>query len=251
MKRLVCSLGQSPIKFSESILTTDTFRKISSRQIIIGRNKASILGVAKGAGMIYPDLSCATMLAFILTDVNIKAGLLREAAQYSIERSFNSITVDGCASTNDSVIFLASGESRAVSIEKKDKDFRIFSGALSQVCLELAKKIVVDAEGATKFITIEVKGAKSFNQAKMGCFSIANSNLFKTAIYGENNNWGRIIAALGQAGIEVCDNASVKTSSLNKKNIDVVVNLKRGNYSWTVYTCDLTPGYIKINADYS
>jgi len=248
---LVSELNKDPSRFASSILTTDTFKKVSSRQIRIKRETVSILGVAKGAGMIYPRLKQATMLVFILCDVNIKRSLLKEASGKAVESSFNSITVDGCTSTNDSVFFLTSKRANGAAIESRDKDFEEFSKALNEVCLDLAKKIIQDAEGSTKFLKIRLRGARTESEAKTAGLSIANSNLFKTAIYGENNNWGRIIAALGQAGIHAKENITIRTSSLKKNNIEIIVDLKRGRASWTVYTSDLTPEYIKINAHYS
>lgn len=247
---LACSLHKDATLFSGAILTTDTFCKVSSKVVSQGRNKIRILGVAKGAGMIYPKLKQATMLGFIFTDANLSKNLLQTACQRAVDVSFNSITVDGCTSTNDSVFILASKRASEKPMTKKDKNFKKFFKALESVCIDLAKKIVQDAEGASKFIKITTKAA-SEEEAKKACNAIANSNLFKTALYGQSPNWGRIIQALGQAGISVKENVSLKASTLKKKHIEIMVDLKRGRHSWTVYTCDLTPEYIRINAEYS
>lgn len=247
---LACSLHKDATLFSKAILTTDTFCKVSSKVISLTKGKIRIVGVAKGAGMIYPSLKQATMLGFIFTDVNMSKNLLRSACQRAVDVSFNSITVDSCTSTNDSVFILASKRALKKPVVKKDKDFKKFSKGLESVCLELAKKIIQDAEGATKFIKITTKAA-SEEEAKKASKAIANSNLFKAAMYGQNPNWGRIIQALGQAGISVKENVTVKASMLRRKNIEIVVDLKKGKHSWTVYTCDLTPEYIRINAEYS
>ena len=231
--------------FAKSICTTDTFTKISYRKSGVGKNKASIIGFAKGAGMVAPNM--ATMLAFILTDVKISKGIFKKLSKNAIDESFNSITIDGCMSTNDTVFVLSSGK---VPITRK-KDMDDFQKNLKEVCLDLAKMVVKDAEGATKFIEINIKGAKTLSEAKRAGLFIANSNLFKTAVYGENPNWGRIISALGDAGIKVSENISINVSSLKRKEVKFDLDLKRGKGSWRTYTCDLTPKYIKINAEYS
>ncbi|MCK9573001.1 MAG: bifunctional glutamate N-acetyltransferase/amino-acid acetyltransferase ArgJ [Candidatus Omnitrophica bacterium] len=231
--------------FSQSILTTDTFKKISCSEIKLKNNTARILGFAKGAGMIAPNV--ATMLVFILTDAVLPKALFKKIAKEAIDESFNSVTVDGCMSTNDTVFVLSSKK----NVLKSTKEIKVFSKELKKVCLELATMLVKDGEGASKFIKISIKGAKSKEEAKKAGLSIANSNLFKCAVYGANPNWGRIIAALGHAGIAVCEGIPIKMSDLTKKNITIEVDLKRGVFAQTVYTSDLTPEYIKINAEYS
>ena len=231
--------------FAKSICTTDTFNKVAYRKFSVGKKEVNILGFAKGAGMVAPNM--ATMLAFIITDAKLPKGALKQLSKKAIEESFNSITVDGCMSTNDTVFMLSS---KKVALAKK-KDKSNFQKNLDAVCLDLAKMIVKDAEGATKFIEINVKGAKTPLEAKKAGLFIANSNLFKTAVYGQNPNWGRIIAALGDAGIKVSENIGIKVSSLKRKGIKLDLDLKRGKGNWRVYTCDLTPKYIKINAEYS
>ncbi|MFA5357087.1 MAG: bifunctional glutamate N-acetyltransferase/amino-acid acetyltransferase ArgJ [Candidatus Omnitrophota bacterium] len=249
--RLVAGLSAEGIdKAKRAILTTDTFAKEVSVRFNYGCRRVTVCGVAKGAGMIAPDM--ATMLSFILTDAMVSQGALKKALAGAAGGSFNCITVDGCMSTNDTVIALANGAAGNTLIGPGSRYFAQFAKALNIVCLELAKMIIRDAEGATKFIRINVRQAKSVAQAKKAALNIANSNLFKTAIYGENNNFGRVIAAVGASGAEVSQKKmKVKISNLSKKDIDVDLSLGRGRASATVYTSDLTPEYIKINAGYN
>ena len=236
-------------KAKKAIITTDTFTKEMAVKFNLGSKIITLSGVAKGAGMIAPHM--ATMLCFIFTDASITQTALDKALKAAVAGSFNSITVDGCMSTNDSVMMLANGRAGNLLINAKNH-FNSFVKALNILCLELAKMIIRDAEGASKFIRITVKEAKSFEEAKKAALSIANSNLFKTAMYGRNPNFGRIIAALGASGIEVEEkNLKIKVSPLDKKYITVNVGIKRGEACATVYTSDLTPEYIKINASYN
>jgi len=251
LDNLINSLSKDVYPFAESILTTDTVKKISSKEIKLSKGKAGILGVAKGSGMIYPDLKKATLLVFIFTDANITRALLNKASKEALEMSFNSITVDGCTSTNDSLFFFSSKQSGSDLVNKQGRDFEIFSSALKEVCLDLAKKVVKDGEGAGKFITVEVKGVKNKQLAKKAAFAVANSSLLKTAVYGENRNTGRIIQALGQAAVSVFPEARIDISGLKSKNVRISVDLKQGKHSYIVYTSDLTPEYIRINAEYS
>ena len=233
----------------EAILTTDTFAKEVTARFKIGNKTITICGVAKGAGMIAPNM--ATMLAFVFSDANITQKALDKALGISLDSSFNCITVDGCMSTNDSLIMMANGACGNALIDV-NKNFKPFIDALKIVCLELAKMVVKDAEGISKFIQIKVSRAKSFKEARTVALSIANSNLFKTAVYGENPNFGRIAAAAGASGIGVLEkDLKIKVSSLKKKEIYVDVSVGRGDSSAIVYTSDLTPEYIKINADYN
>jgi len=247
---LVKGLSRGGIdKAKIAIRTTDTITKEITAKINIGNRIVTICGVAKGAGMIAPNL--ATMLCFILTDARITQPALNKALKIAVDNSFNCITVDGCMSTNDTVIALANGASHSNLIETH-KHFPLFVQALKIVCLELAKMIIQDAEGATKFIRIKVGQARNFAEAKRVALSIANSNLFKTAAYGENPNFGRVIAAIGSSGIETKEkNLKIKLSPLHKKDINVSVSMKNGKASAVVYTADLTPEYIKINAAYN
>ncbi|OPX29914.1 MAG: hypothetical protein B1H08_02820 [Candidatus Omnitrophica bacterium 4484_171] len=244
---LINDCGYRAEKFSRSIMTTDTFMKISQRSFRAGKDKIMILGFAKGAGMIAPHL--ATMLAFILTDAGIGIKTLRSISRRALDESFNSITVDGCMSTNDSVYVASSGLSRQL---KDRKSMDKFEESLRSVFLDLAKMIVRDAEGATKFVTLKVERAASPKEAIKAAYGIANSTLFKAALYGENANWGRIISAVGQAGVELKDGGfSIKSSPLSGKEVTIVLDLHRGKSSKTVYMSDLTPQYVKINAGYS
>lgn len=240
---------QGIAKVKKAILTTDTFSKGLTARFNMGNRTVTICGIAKGAGMIAPDL--ATMLCFIFTDANITQSALNRALKLAVDNSFNCITVDGCMSTNDSVFVLANGAAKN-SLIGPDKNSSLFFKALKIVCLELAKMIIRDAEGATKFIQINVKRAKSLQEAKTVALKVANSNLFKTAIYGQNPNFGRIVASAGASGVGIKEEGlKIKVSPLDKKQIKVDVSLNRGNYSAKVYTSDLTPEYIKINAEYN
>ena len=209
----------------------------------------TIGAMAKGVGMIAPNM--ATMLCFITTDAVIEYPALKAALKEAVDKSFNMITIDGCMSTNDSVIIMANALAKNKLIKLHDPDFASFSNALSEVCLNLSKMIILDAEGATKFISIEVCGARNNQQAKQAALAIANSNLFKTAVYGENRNLGRVIAAAGASGAQIKEDASVKCSSLKNKFVKVKVDLKTGSGTARVYTSDLTPEYIRINAEYN
>ncbi len=250
LPELVRKLSYKGIKeASEAIMTTDTFSKGVTARVNIAGKPVTICGIAKGAGMISPDM--ATLLVFILTDFDLSRASLKNALKEAVDNSFNCITVDGCMSTNDSVMLLANGAASGKRPPGKE-GLKLFSKALSLVCLELAKMIVQDAEGATKFIEIKIAGAKDFNQARRAALSIANSALFKTALYGENPNFGRIAAAVGASGVNASEkNLKIKVSSLRKKVITVNVALGAGKANAVVYTSDLTPEYIKINAEYN
>ncbi len=250
LPHLVSELSLSGLdKVKKAILTTDTFTKEAMAQFSLGKHKITVCGIAKGAGMISPRM--ATMLCFIFTDARITQKALQKALGIAVEESFNCITVDGCMSTNDSVILLANSAAGNLEI-KQGKSFNAFLSALNAVCLELAKLIVKDAEGASKFIKIVVRQAKNFKEARAVALQIANSNLFKTAVYGENPNFGRIAAAAGASGVNLKEeNLKIKVSPLKKKEIEVSVDIGQGNADAVVYTSDLTPEYIKINAEYS
>jgi len=233
----------------KAILTTDTFAKEVTVKFNLGQKEVTICGIAKGAGMIAPNM--ATMLCFIFTDADITSTALKAALKKCTDKTFNCITIDGCMSTNDSVMMLANAAAGNALIEK-GKAVDLFTQALNIVCLELAKMVVRDAEGGTKFIQIKVSTAKSEKEAKAAALAIANSNLFKTAVYGENPNFGRIAAAVGASGVAVKENSlKIKVSSLKKKDIFVDVSLGQGNAGTVVYTSDLTPEYVKINAEYN
>ncbi|HDZ88441.1 MAG TPA: bifunctional ornithine acetyltransferase/N-acetylglutamate synthase, partial [Nitrospirae bacterium] len=237
-------------------------------QIDISGIKVTITACVKGAGMICPNM--ATMLCFILTDAAIEQKALKSALKETVDSSFNCITIDGDMSTNDTVLALANGVAGNRTLTSTSIDFKKFKKALNAICLDLAEMIVSDGEGATKVIEIEVKGAKTVSDAKKAAKTVANSPLVKTALYGNDANWGRIMAAIGYSGISFnvhkvdifLDNLQIVKNStttakdktanrlLKKKNIKILINLHSGHNSSRVLTCDLTEEYIKINAEY-
>jgi len=258
-------------KAASAIMTTDTRPKVAYEECKIGNKIVKISGIAKGSGMIAPNM--ATMLSFIFTDANIPSVFLKSILKKITVTTFNSITVDSDTSTNDMVAIFATGKVKNSKIYNVlDPKLQEFEKALHRLCLNLAKQIVVDGEGAKKFITINVIGARSTAMAKNVAFSIANSPLFKTAIAGEDPNWGRIIMAIGKSGesiiankiqIKIGDFLVAEQSKVAKDyeekdikeymkwdSINIEVNLNIGNSSFTVYTCDFTHDYIDINADY-
>ena len=242
--------SHSGVKAAQAILTTDKKVKEAAVEFFLGGKKVKIGACAKGSGMIQPNM--ATMLGFISTDCAIAEKLLAQALKQAVEPSFNSITVDGCMSTNDMVTIMANGFAKNKIINGPGKDFKIFSEALNYVCLDLAKKIVLDAEGATKFIEVNVTGAKNKSEAKKVAFAIANSNLVKTAAYGGDPNWGRVAAAVGSLGLKISEkDLKIHFSSFVKKDIIITVDLNCGEHKATVYTSDLTLEYIKINGKYN
>jgi len=237
-------------KAALAILTTDLKVKESAVAIQLNGKKVILGAMAKGSGMIAPNM--ATMLGFINTDAAIDAKMLKLALKNAVEKSFNSINVDGCMSTNDMVTVMANGLAGNKLITRPGKEFQIFSEALDYVCLDLAKKIVLDAEGGTKFIEITVQGAKDKAQAKRVGMAIANSNLFKTAAFGSDPNWGRVAAAVGSLGLNVSEKQlKIKFSSFKEKNIDIIVDLNLGSAQARVYTCDLSLDYVRINGKYN
>jgi glutamate N-acetyltransferase / amino-acid N-acetyltransferase len=239
---------------ARGIMTTDTVPKIATGEV----SGARIAGVAKGAGMIHPDM--ATMLSFIMTDADVAHAELDDALRYAVHRSFNSISVDGDTSTNDMVVVLANGVS---GLRPQSQDFR---DRLTDVCIQLATAIVRDGEGATKFVQIDVEGAPSEEAAHTIGRTIARSPLVKTAIYGADPNWGRIVGAVGNSGVPLkSDRVNIFISGvpisdstleqarqkLREKEIQIRVVLDSGSASARVWTCDFTEGYIRINADYT
>ena len=259
------------IKMASAIMTTDTKPKLAYEEIIIGDELIKISGIAKGSGMIAPNL--ATMLSFIFTNADINSNLLKTLLKRAVANSFNAITVDSDQSTNDMVsIFSTKAIKIGQNISLNDKVVQKFEVALKKLCLNLAKQIVVDGEGAKKFVTINVINAKSLGSAKNIAFSIANSPLVKTAMAGEDPNWGRIVMGIGKSGevvdtkklkikignYLVADNGRVSETYDEKKlkeyiqwdSIEIEVNLKLGNDAFKCYTCDFTHDYININADY-
>ena len=236
---------------AEAILTTDTKIKEKAVTINIGGKKVTIAGCAKGSGMIAPNM--ATMLSFITTDAAISPKMLKAAFKKAVDQSFNCITIDGCMSTNDMVTVMANGCAQNKTVSKPGKDLDVFSKALNFICLDLAKKIVFDGEGATKFIEIHCLGAQNEKQAMKVGMAIANSNLVKTAAAGSNPNWGRVAAAVGSLEIEGVTEKSlrIKFSPFDKKEIQITADLNMGSSKTTVYTSDLTLEYIRINKRYN
>ncbi|MFC1704540.1 bifunctional glutamate N-acetyltransferase/amino-acid acetyltransferase ArgJ [Candidatus Omnitrophota bacterium] len=242
---------------AQAIMTTDTKPKQIAVTMKMGGSTVTIGAMAKGAGMIFPHLSFsgkkhATMLAFITTDAVIEHRALRKALKLAVDQSFNCITVDGQESTNDSVFVLANGLSGNRCIELNSKDFKLFCTAIDYVCLELAKMIIADAEGANKVIKITVKHAKTKEDAKRVANSVANSILLKAAVFGGNQNNGRIMAAMGSSGAQFNQSkVEIVPDSFRKKDIQITIDLKMGDYATTVYTSDLSVNYIRINAGYN
>jgi len=259
------------LKVASGIMTTDTKPKVAYEEIIIGDELIKICGIAKGSGMIAPNL--ATMLSFIFTNADINSNLLKSLLKRSIANTFNAITVDSDQSTNDMVsIFSTRAIKMGQNLSLNDKIIQKFELALKKLCLNLAKQIVVDGEGAKKFLTVKVINAKSLGSAKNIAFSIANSPLVKTAVAGEDPNWGRIIMGIGKSGeiidpkklkiklgdFIVAENGKIADSYNEEKlkeymrwdSIVIEVNLKLGSDAFECYTCDFTHDYIDINADY-
>ncbi|MFC1824985.1 bifunctional glutamate N-acetyltransferase/amino-acid acetyltransferase ArgJ [Thermodesulfobacteriota bacterium] len=263
--------GLSPcgvFKVAEAIMTTDSFPKVSRWEGTADGRTYQIIGLAKGAGMIMPDM--ATMLCFVLSDVRIDADRLRKALSPAVEKTFNRITVDGDMSTNDTVLVMANG--KAANGPLSDEDYGRFQEGITFVLDDLATMIVRDGEGATKVVRLTVTGAASQEDALTAARNTANSSLVKTAFYGQDPNWGRIIAALGRSGIRMKEEAvsiwieGVKivekglgtgpafekeaAAKMTQKEFTVTIDLSQGDFSDHYTTCDLTHEYITINADY-
>ncbi len=259
------------LKIASAIMTTDTKPKVAYEEIIVGDELIKICGIAKGSGMIAPNL--ATMLSFIFTNADINSNLLKTLLKKAVANTFNAITVDSDQSTNDMVtIFSTKAIKFGQNLSLNDKIIQKFELALKKLCLNLAKQIVVDGEGAKKFLTVNVINAKSLSSAKNIAFSIANSPLIKTAVAGEDPNWGRIVMGIGKSGeiidtkklkikignFMVAENGKISENFDEKKlkeymqwdSIEIEVNLKLGNDAFKCYTCDFTHDYIDINADY-
>ncbi len=254
----------------EAIMTTDTVPKVEVANGQIKGKKVKLCGMIKGAGMIRPDL--ATMLCFLMTDAHMKTPLLQQMLKQAAEVSFNRITVDGETSTNDMVLLLANGKAGHPCLSEMDQDTEVFQTMLRKVCQGLAEQVIRDGEGATKLIKIEVRGARNQDDAKQAAYAIAHSPLVKTAFFGEDANWGRILCALGHSGARVNPTridvffddtlivkhgVGVQTQSeermvkvIQKDSFRVVVNLHQGKGQFSVLTTDLSIDYVKINASY-
>ncbi|MEJ2652697.1 MAG: bifunctional glutamate N-acetyltransferase/amino-acid acetyltransferase ArgJ [Gammaproteobacteria bacterium] len=256
---------------AHGIMTTDTVAKGLSRQIQVAGQAVTVTGIAKGAGMIRPDM--ATMLAFVATDAKLSERLLQQCLEAAVQASFNCITVDGDTSTNDACILMATGRSAAPEIVADDPAYAVLSQAITEVCVGLAQAIVRDGEGATKFITVEVKGGVDEEESRRAAYAIAHSPLVKTAFFASDPNWGRILAAVGRAGIvgmdvervnifldDVCIVANGERAPdyreeqgrevMAEEEIIVRIELGRGKDDARVWTCDLSYDYVRINAEY-
>ena len=255
---------------AHGIMTTDTRPKWASRRLTIAGREVTVTGIAKGAGMIRPDM--ATMLAFIATDAEVDEGPLRQVLTEAMADSFNAITVDGDTSTNDSCVLLATGQSGAILSASGDEAER-FAAAVREVCIELAQAIIRDGEGATKFITVQIEGGRDIAECRQVAYAIAHSPLVKTAFFASDPNWGRILAAVGRAGLndveidrvalhldEVCivrDGGRAPDYSeeqgqavMARSEITIRVELGRGVAAARVWTTDLSFDYVRINAEY-
>lgn len=252
-----------------AIITTDTHSKSVTCEFELSGKTVRMGAIAKGSGMIRPNM--ATMLCYITTDIAIDQALLQKAVSGCVEKSFNMISVDGDMSTNDMVIVLANGEANNAKITEENADYQIFFEKLMMLCTELAKQIAADGEGASKFLTINVKGAKSFADAKTVGMAIANSPLVKTAFFGEDPNWGRVICAVGYSGADMVPEKTVVKFGgitifangtgatydekalahvMKQKDIVIDIELNMGQEDATVWSCDLSYEYVKINGEY-
>ena len=259
------------MKAALGIMTTDTQPKMAMEKCFIGNSEIKIFGIAKGSGMIQPNM--ATTLGYIFTDADIKNDILKKLLKKNIATTFNAISCDSDTSTNDMVSIFSTGKIRHPKINSlNDKKLKDFDKALNKVLLNLAKRVVADGEGASKFITVNVQECKNDIEAKKIAFSISNSPLVKTAIAGEDPNWGRIIMAIGKAGVQLnYEKLSIKFGTIiivqngkvnpnykeeeaaeymKNDSIDIFVNISSGSKNFTAYTMDLTKKYIEINADY-
>ena len=259
------------MKAALAIMTTDTQPKMAMEECLIGKTSIKIYGIAKGSGMIHPNM--ATTLAYIFTDADIPNDLLKKLLKKNVENTFNAISCDGDTSTNDMITIFSTNKAKHVKINNiSEKKLKNFDEALNKVLLNLAKRVVMDGEGASKFITVKILKSKTEQEAKKIAFSIANSSLVKTAIAGEDPNWGRIVMAIGKSEAEInLKNLSIKLGDINivqngklsnqydetvaadymkNSSIEINVNVASGNKNFTAYTMDLTKKYIEINASY-
>ena len=259
------------MKAALGIMTTDTRPKMAMEECLIGNSKIKIFGLAKGSGMIQPNM--ATTLGYIFTDADLPNNLLKKLLKKNISTTFNAISCDGDTSTNDMITIFSTGKSKHIKVKNiNDEKIREFDDALNKVLLNLAKRVVADGEGASKFICINVLNCKTESDGKKIALSIANSPLVKTAIAGEDPNWGRIIMAIGKAGIAInFDKLTIKfgdiiiiqngklnvnynefdaSEYMKHDTIEINIDISKGSKNFTVYTMDFTKKYIEINADY-
>jgi len=258
---------------ARAIMTTDTFPKEVAVQFSMGGRRVTMGAMAKGSGMIHPNM--ATMLAFVTTDAAIKSSLLQLALRNAAERSFNMITVDGDTSPNDTLVVLANGQAQNPVVSEENQDYQVFSEVLAYVCTRLAKMIARDGEGATKLIEVRVRGARTTEDARGAAKAVAGTNLVKTAVFGEDANWGRVLTAVGYSGatfdpdqVDIWLSSSAGTEQmaangaglpfseerakeiLSKDEVVIVIDLKVGENEATAWSCDFSYDYVKINADY-
>ena len=255
---------------AEAIMTTDIYPKLAVLQEEIGGKTITVAGIAKGSGMIHPNM--ATLLCFIVTDANISSATLKKVLQASTEKTFNTITVDGDTSTNDLILCMANGAAGNKRPTLGSKDVKKFQACLDAVARSLAKQVVRDGEGATKFVEIEVRNAKSPVEAKRAAMVVGKSLLVKTALAGEDANWGRIMVALGYSGVEMDELKTDifigktklvekglgqgriaerdATAALKQREVQIFIDLHKGKAAAAIWTCDLSCEYVKINASY-
>ena len=269
LPKLVKGLSEDGfLDVADGIMTTDAFPKYSVKQISIGRKKGTIAVIGKGAGMIAPNM--ATMLAYILTDINIGKGALAKVLKSAVNHSFNKVIVDGDTSTNDTVLIMANGKLGNTAIKESGTEYHKLEKAVTETALEVAEMIVKDGEGATKVAKIVVKGTKTVKDAEKIARVLGTSSLVKTAFFGEDPNWGRIVAAAGRAGVKFdpdkidlfFDDLKILSNSkevmnekkaqavLKKPKFEITLNIKSGKASSYVIASDLTFDYIKINSHY-
>ena len=258
------------LRAAKGIMTTDTRPKAVSKTVVINGSVVTVTGIAKGAGMIKPNM--ATMLAYIATDASLDKALLQFVLEQCTEQSFNRITIDGDTSTNDACVLIASGDSGVV-VNKDVDGYQQFIDCLSEVFIELAQGLVRDGEGASKFVTVQVNGGADNDECLKVAYTIAESPLVKTALFASDPNWGRLLMAIGRAGVSdldvdgvtvcigdvlIAENGSRASSYteaagqrvMNKEDITLAIDLGRGSHSETVWTSDLSYDYVKINAEY-
>ena len=274
MKLAAKSLGRTAahgLDAEKAIMTTDTRPKQACATTVVDGKKVVVGGMSKGSGMIEPDM--ATMLGFVTTDAAVSPRMLKRALQLAVGKSFNRLVVDGDESTNDSVFLLASGKAGNREISAPGRDFDLFLEALECVCVSLARQMATDGEGATKFVTVTVKGAKSEKDAERAARAVAKSPLAKTSWFGKDPNWGRVLAAVGYSGADVSDMKAevfydrewafrrgeiadekqlARLAKVMKKDaFTVTVDLHLGKFESSIYTCDFSLDYVHINADYT
>jgi len=267
---LLTDAGAQGYRATQAIMTTDLVPKESFRQVDIGGQTVSIGAIAKGSGMIHPNMG--TMLSVIVTDAVIEADVLRIALQQAVCQTFNRVTVDGDTSTNDTVVILASGTTENMSIGEGSPHFDVFAAGLTEVCTDLAKAIARDGEGATKLVEITITGAATEAEAEQAAKTVATSPLVKTALFGNDPNWGRVLMAIGRSGVQVnpqrvslqlgdfklvadgeplpFDSAEAGQWLTDHDEISVMADLGVGRGQATVWTCDLSYKYVEINAEY-